>query len=82
MQVLKYEEQVKKLKLENMTLSDRVQTNTVDLLRTEEQLQQFELDLVISQEKHRTCQQEVCTFVSAISDTLWHETCFLERCSW
>ena len=44
-----------------MALSDRVQTNAQDMVRMEEQLQQFELDLVISQEKHRTCQQEVRT---------------------
>ena len=71
---------MKKLKLENMALSDRVQSNAQDMVRTEEQLQQFELDLVISQEKHRTCQQEVRTRPSiSLSSSLRRNTAPVNR---
>ena len=56
---MKYEDQVEKLKHENTALSDTVQKNATDILRLEENNQHLELELTISQEKHRTCQQEV-----------------------
>ena len=56
---MKYEDQMEKIKCENQALSDTVTRNATDMLRMEDQLQQLELELTISQEKHRTCQQEV-----------------------
>ncbi len=71
-QVMKYEDQVEKLKLENTALSDTVQKNAGDMLRQEEQTQNLELELTISQEKHRTCQQEVSCkrFLTIVCD-IW-----------
>ena len=56
---MKYEDQLEKMKMENNALSDTVQKNAQDLVRLEEQCHTLELELTISQEKHRTCQQEV-----------------------
>ena len=56
---MKYEDQVDKMKMENMALSDTLGKNAADLLRLDEQTQHLNLELSISQEKHRTCQQEV-----------------------
>ena len=58
-QVMKYEDQLEKLKLENNALSDSLSKNAQDLLRMEDQIHGLELELTISQEKHRTCQKEV-----------------------
>ena len=57
--MVKCEDQLEKFKIENQALSDTVQRNAQDLLRLDEQTHQLELELTISQEKHRTCQQEV-----------------------
>ena len=56
---MKYEDQLEKLKLENNALSDSLSKNAQDMLRMEDQIQGLELELTISQEKHRTCQKEV-----------------------
>lgn len=56
---MRYEDETEKLKMENSALSDSVARNAEQLVRLEEQLHQVELELAISQEKHRTCQQEV-----------------------
>ena len=45
---MRYEDQVEKLKIENNTLSDTVQTNAGELLRQEEQIHALELELTIS----------------------------------
>ena len=45
---MRYEDQVEKLKIENNTLSDTVQTNAGELLRQEEQIHSLELELTIS----------------------------------
>ena len=45
---MRYEDQVEKLKIENNTLSDTVQTNAGELLRQEEQTHALELELTIS----------------------------------
>ena len=60
-QVMRYEDQVDKLKLENVALSDTVQRNAAEILRLEERTHHLELELAISQEKHLTCQKEVST---------------------
>jgi hypothetical protein len=57
---MKYEDRLEKLELENDAFSDKVGKNATDMCRMEEQIQQLELELTISREKHRTCQQEVC----------------------
>ena len=56
---MKYEDRLEKLKLENEALSDKVGKNASDMCHMDEQIQQLELELTISREKHRTCQQEV-----------------------
>ena len=61
--MLKYEDQLEKLRMENDALSDKVGKNAQDMCRMEEQTHQLELELTISQEKHRTCQKEVSTCV-------------------
>ena len=51
-----------KLKVDNTALSNTVTTvtkNASELKNQEDQLKRLELDLTISQEKHRTCQKEV-----------------------
>ena len=57
--MLRYEDELEKLKLENTALSDTLTKNAQQLLRHDEQLQSQQLELTIAQEKHRTCQQEV-----------------------
>merc|ERR1719210_766398 len=57
--MIELEDQVDKMKMENCALSDTLSKNAADLLRTDEQIQHLNLELTISQEKHRTCQQEV-----------------------
>ena len=67
-QVMKYEDRLEKLRIENEALSDKVGKNATDMCRMEEQIQQFELELTISREKHRTCQQEVWVLFYSYSD--------------
>lgn len=59
LQLMRYEEQVEKYKQENGVLNESVGKSVTELARLEESLHQTELELTISQEKHRTCQQEV-----------------------
>ena len=58
-----YEEQLEKLKAENSVLNDTTSNHLQSMLRMEEQVQTLELELTISQEKHRTCQHEVGSVV-------------------
>lgn len=59
LQVIRLEDQVDQLQTENNKLSGQAQQDADELLRLAERVQQQELDLTISQEKHRTCQKEV-----------------------
>ena len=56
---MRYEDQVEKLKIENNTLSDTVQTNAGELLRQEEQIHALELELTISKVMKNVLQDEV-----------------------
>ena len=57
--MLRFEEEIEKLKLENGALSDALTKNANELMRNEEQIHSMQLELTVSQEKHRTCQLEV-----------------------
>ena len=61
---MRYEEQLEKLKAENSVLSETTSNHMQSMLRMEEQVQTLELELMISQEKHRTCQHEVSALVT------------------
>jgi dynactin complex subunit len=77
---MKYEDQVEKLKMENMALSDTVQRNAQDLLRMEEQVSHLNLELTISQEEHRTCQIEVSSTRSLQGEISYHTSVSLFIC--
>ena len=64
LQVINNERRIESLTRENRALGDRVQLNAQDILHLQQHVQQLELDLTISQEKHRTCQQEVGQFIN------------------
>ena len=57
--MLKAEDDIEKLKGENSNLNKISTSTTEELSSLQEQVHQLELDLTISQEKHRTCQKEV-----------------------
>ena len=57
--VMRLEEEVEKLKGENSHLAEVGGRASQSCSELQEQLHQIELDLTISQEKHRTCQKEV-----------------------
>ena len=59
LQSLQYEDGVEKLKSENSQLSEQRQIMSDQLQQLEDDITQLHLDFTISQEKHRTCQQEV-----------------------
>ena len=61
LQVMQYEDEIEKVKLENGALSDALTKNANELMRNEEQIQSMQLELTVTQEKHRTCQLEVCS---------------------
>ena len=62
LQVMQYEDEIEKVKLENGALSDALTKNANELMRNEEQIQSMQLELTVTQEKHRTCQLEVCNW--------------------
>ena len=62
LQFMKAEDDIEKLKGENSNLNKMGISSSDEVSQLQEQLHQFELDLTISQEKHRTCQKEVCCF--------------------
>jgi len=57
--MLTAEDDIEKLKGENSSLNKIGMKTTDDCSSLQEQVHQLELDLTISQEKHRTCQKEV-----------------------
>lgn len=59
LQMLKAEDEIEKLKGENSNINKINHSQTDELSSLQEQVHQLELDLTISQEKHRTCQKEV-----------------------
>lgn len=56
---MKAEDDIDGLKNENSRLNQNGQQSSDEVGQLQEQLHQLELDLTISQEKHRTCQKEV-----------------------
>ena len=59
LKLLKAEDSIEKLKADNSNLNKVGQVNTEEMSQQQEQIHQLELELTISQEKHRTCQKEV-----------------------
>ena len=59
---MKAEDEIEKLKTENSNLNKVGISSSEEVSQLQEQLHQLELDLTISQEKHRTCQKEVWCF--------------------
>ena len=57
--MLKAEDDILNLKNANSELNSNNQQNCHDATQLQEQVNQLELELTISQEKHRTCQKEV-----------------------
>lgn len=57
--MLKAEDDILSLKNANSELNCNNQQNCHDATQLQEQVNQLELELTISQEKHRTCQKEV-----------------------
>lgn len=57
--MLKAEDDILSLKNANSELNSNNQQNCHDATQLQEQVNQLELELTISQEKHRTCQKEV-----------------------
>ena len=60
-QLLKAEDDIQCLKNDNAQLNQNTQGMTTEVCQLQEQNHQIELELTISQEKHRTCQKEVRT---------------------
>lgn len=60
--MLRLEEELERVKNENSLLGEASQQAGTTTAQLNEQLHQLELDLTISQEKHRTCQKEVSLF--------------------
>lgn len=57
--MLKAEDDIQNLKAENSQLNSNNQHSGQECGHLTEQVNQMELELTISQEKHRTCQKEV-----------------------
>lgn len=64
LQMLKAEDDIEHLKVENSRLNQTGQQSAQTLGHFQDQLNQLELELTISQEKHRTCQKEVSVAVT------------------
>jgi predicted nucleic acid-binding Zn-ribbon protein len=58
-QLLASNDQLNKLQMEKEVMSDTLQQNAHDLVKLDENCQHLELELAVSQEKHRTCQAVV-----------------------
>lgn len=59
--MLKAEDDIQSLKNENSQLNTNNQHGNQEIGQLTEQVNQLELELTISQEKHRTCQKEVAS---------------------
>lgn len=63
---MQYQEDLEKAKLENCALADKLQTSAQHIVKLEDRVHRLELDLTVSQEKHRTCQFEVISSLMLI----------------
>lgn len=59
LQLLKAEDDIQCLKNDNSHMNQASQASSQEIGQLQDQLHQIELELTISQEKHRTCQKEV-----------------------
>lgn len=59
LQLLKAEDDIQCLKNDNSHMNQAGQASSQEIGQLQDQLHQIELELTISQEKHRTCQKEV-----------------------